>query len=614
MTIFFGKTRYGVLLLLWFIAIASIMACRQDEDDTGSLKVAMLTLHKPRVLMLYNSDDHYPSMLVQNTRQVLQYAKIAYQECDLAQAEMADLHPYAAVLLMTEMIYKLSSNDCQRIKEYVADGGGLAVLYRGWNENLLDLFGIEADGPASFYEEEQTLRFTEDFIPGIRSNVIRNQDFSCYDLNVMPQTMIFARTSRLPIVWFHRFGKGRVVYWNTSLLVEKVNRGFILRSLSLVQTHTIIPITNIGLFYLDDYPNSSSNDKVEPIKSEFDQTMSEFYYLRWYPDMMKLAKKYGIKYTAVVVFNYNGQTKPPYMFYEWLNGKIQFGDRLIPAAQWGVQHLDPSNELGLHGYNHQSLTLRNWRDIGNMEDAIAQARHRWVVDNLGEFPFTYVPPHNVYDSTGVQALHHVFPEIKVIASQYLGDFATGGDREFAPEPWNEAIYDMPRVTSGFILTEFDKRAMLSLLQTMGIWSHFVHPDDVYPFGERYDEEMLKEEHIHSIRWYGEPQKNGLYYQLDHWLDFVKQYYPWLRFMTTKAALPELKRYLTNNVLYAIQKNRIMITMESAPMYFYFYVPSDQKIASLKGAEIVHEYHNTLDHCFVLKANKKNVTIHLSVRK
>ena len=72
-----------------------------------------------------------------------------------------------------------------------------------------------------------------------------------------------------------------------------------------------------------------------------------------------------------------------------------------------------------------------------MELALKAAKKRWIVDNVGEAPFTYVPPHNIYDSIGVQALHDIFPSIKVMACLYFGDFKKGGNREYSPEPWNE---------------------------------------------------------------------------------------------------------------------------------------------------------------------------------
>ena len=392
------------------------------------------------------------------------------------------------------------------------------------------------------------------------------------------------------------------------MLARKINRGFITRSIAAVKPATAVVIANIGLFDIDDYPNSSSNEKLEPIKSEFDMTVSEFYTLQWYPDMLKLAKQFGLKYTSVVVFNYNGQTSPPYQFFEWLHGEIKLGGKKIRSSLFAAQNLTDVTELGLHGYNHQPLTMENWKTTANMKLALSEGRKRWKIDNLGEFPFSYIPPLNIYDSTGVNVLQQVFPSIKEVGALYLGHFEEGQFREYGPEPWNKNLYVIPRNTSGYILTDFYKRSMISLLTANGIWSHFIHPDDVYPLGERYEKEELDELGIKSLSWYGEADNKGLYFFMVDWLKFVKQHYPWLNHKTRKEAYNVMQNYDKTKIGAKNNGNILNLEINVVPSYFALYLRENNKILNYSGCEVVHSYKSEIGEHYIIKATNTSMRL------
>ncbi|NOY59826.1 MAG: DUF2194 domain-containing protein [Calditrichaeota bacterium] len=598
--------------MLFFLLLVITALCQCNLPKDRGTQTFIKELKTPKVLLLYASRDTYASSMFKQTKIAFSYGKIPFDEFDISNGELPNLLNYSSIAIATEYISKFTKVTCKEIADFVAAGGGLAVMYRGYNENLSSVFGILSDKAEPDFEgKKQSLFFTRNLLPGIENCKISEDGISSYIVRIDSLATVFAKTKSEPIAWLHKYGKGRVFYWNTALLSDKVNRGFIIKTLAMVQPYTITQIANLGLFYLDDFPNSSINDKVKPIQSEFDQTVTEFYYLRWYPDMIKLAHKFGIKYTSALIFNYNGRTCPPYQFYEWLNGKLELSEKQAFASQWAVQHLAPILELGLHGYNHQSLTHKNWGSTDNMEKALDRGRKRWAIDNIGALPYTYVPPLNIYDSTGTVALAKSYPGIRVIAGLYLGFFDQGQDREYKPEPWNKHFYDMPRVTSGFILTDFDKRAMISLLQSPGIWSHFVHPDDVYPFGERYDDDLLNSFDIKTIHWYGKPQDNGLYFQLKHWLEFARKNYPWLRYMKTKNALPELIKFNNTILTHQAFGKRIIFKTNETPTFFFFYTRDGQRVRSIHGAKIVWKENDEFTNSYLIEAKKKQVSITLS---
>lgn len=579
-----------ILLLVW----GSCSNLKEDHKQNIRISNIPLSIQQPKTLVVFDHTDVYGMECFKQTRIALNYAKINYDVQDFAQnTDFSNLDIYATVLVTTEKIWDLNQKTCNQLKNYVEKGRGLGILFRGWNDELASLFGATNRREPQIIEGSQNVRFLADFVPAAAELVLSHTEISNFTISLSPNVRIISQTEKWPVVWLNRFGKGRVIYWNNSLLSQKNNRGFIIRTLTALQSIAVVNIVNAGLFCLDDYPNSSSNQKFDPIKSEFNQTVSEFYVLKWYPDMIKLAEKYGLKFSSALVFNYNGQTNPPYQFYEWLHGELRLGGKPVKSSIWAAQNLNQEiTELGLHGYNHQSLLRENWRTKENMVLAMNAGVKRWKVDNLGELPFTYIPPNNLYDSLGVQALREGWPTVKVIASMYFGDFESGGNREFGPEPWNKDFYCIPRNTSGLILSEYDRWSLISLMILNGVWSHFIHPDDVYPTGERYGRELLEDSGIDKLSWYGEPGKNGLYYHQIKMIEFVRKTFPWLRSLKMKEAYDEFQKYDQTKFGFLANNDKIMLETNAVPSYFVVYQQENKKISAVSGGKVV--YHQTTE--------------------
>ncbi|NOZ62350.1 MAG: DUF2194 domain-containing protein [Calditrichaeota bacterium] len=592
----------NVFLIALIVAIAGCSGRGPDEKIKFSVRTTPLDIRTQPTLLLSDHSDKYGMMCRNQAVTALRYAKIPFVEYDLSRSvRLPDLRVYRSVVTVTENLWKLDEIESQKLKKYVSGGGGLAIFYRSWNEYLPDLFGVKNRREPQFVDNEQRVVFVEAFLPGGEKLTLEKEDVSNYTYRLENQAELIAKTDKYPIAWFHEFGKGKVIYWNTGMLARKINRGFIVRSIAAVQPFTVAALANVAIFDLDDFPNACYNVKSEPIKSEFDMTIAEFYTLKWYPDLIKLAREYGLKYTSALIFNYNGLTKPPFNFFEWLNGKITLGGKTVSASLYAAKNLTPTTELGLHGYNHQSLSMKFWHSAENMKSALQAGKKRWQIENLGELPQSYVPPLNIYDSTGVAVLHQVFPSIQQIGALYLGKFELGQFREFAPEPWNQDLYVIPRNTSGYIMTDFFRQSMISLLNCNGVWAHFIHPDDVYPNGERYSQEELADEHIASLSWYGEPRKDGLYYQLRKWLDFARENYPYLRHLKRREALPVLRMFDRTKVGATCQKNIINVETNVVPSYFAVYLAEPDELEGVLGCKLVHKHKTTFGVHLIIKA-------------
>lgn len=90
---------------------------------------------------------------------------------------------------------------------------------------------------------------------------------------------------------------------------------------------------------------------------------------------------------------------------------------------------------------------------------------------------SYVPPSNVLSDEGRVALKQVFPTMKVIAALYSSD---PNNRSLVQEftIGDDDIIDMPRISSGYYRNDSNEWEIANAMTTHGVFSHFIHPDDV----------------------------------------------------------------------------------------------------------------------------------------
>lgn len=607
--------------LLKFLAVLSILsmivACLPVE--------AIAAPTGPKVLLVHDSSDPYGERLYVHASKALEYAKIPFDTFDLdRQASLVDPGGYGAVVVATESLYRLEGNEALKVKQYVSEGGGLVVLYRTWNPLLREVFGIYNRREPEFSTSGATVRFNDDTFLGAQGMVLDQSllaDFTSFNLLLLDsaEVLVSSVDGKRPFVWLNHYGQGRVIYWNTDWLAAKEFRGYIVQSVLAVQPVAISSLVNTAVFDIDDYPAPSSTQKREPVGTEFGLSLPDFYHKVWYPDMMELAERYGIKYTWIVPFNYNGRTSPPYDDYgEWVDATININGQKVPLTAYYSHICAQNGEMALHGYDHESLLLRNWGTVDNMVLSLESAAQRWEQDGLGPLPFTYIAPNNLFDAAGLEALHRAFPSIKVVSGVDFGPFEEGSDREFGPEPWNEALFSFPRWTDGYALDDRTQMIVASEMGMFGLWTHFVHPDDVINTPTNYPNDDPK--HIRNpkeLPWRGEKTgKNGMYYGLVNMLEYVKGTYPWLRYMTTKDAYYELQGYLDTAVTYDLSNPKeLTISYKGSPAYFWVRLNDGRKVdlSALTNAQVVHIYEGRGYNLYLMRAIGEEVRVGLIAR-
>lgn len=563
--------------------------------------------------------------VINNIRYAFKYAKILYDiysKEKLKGIVAGDLSEYEALVIATKT---KSAIPFALIKGYVENGGKCIFMnYVEPDNELNEFIGVKEYAKQIEYFKQGFTLTPSFFMNGVN---VPGDDIDCNvrraivenDVRVLGKLNTLFDAEKYPVVWERSFKKGKIVYWNTNLLDEsKLTRGAIVQSIYRVADIFASGMINVGLIMIDDFPapwwnvaykpyrikyysDMLQNEKdkfnrkkleeiIEKLKKLPDETDTLFISDVWFKDILAWQKQFGFVYSSFLIFNYNRDTKADEAgfsvrdFYLSQNGL---------STKMGIAALENGFELGLHGYNHMSLTLTKpaeydsvpWPDKKTMIRALTVSKNEWIA-LYGEsaLPFSYVAPHNIIDATGLQALGEVFPTIRVVATLYV---AKSGEveQEFDWTPDNR-FYQIPRITSGYYFQDFDKFALYDAFHNFGVISHFIHPDDVF--------DEMRSKSYEGWLW--------LKSNFEKEFGTLKQSYPWIRWMTVKDAFYEFVVYNSSAINFKVKNNTLEIYTPGGAGHSYFIrarIPKQHK--QLINCSLVQYTPSTGD--IVVKTNK-----------
>ncbi|HOM87610.1 MAG TPA: DUF2194 domain-containing protein [Spirochaetota bacterium] len=548
--------------------------------DDGYLNVAV-----------FIGDKSNADKVENNIRHAFNYAKIRYaifNKKDSKNLVVHDLYEYEAILVATKT---KDAIPFALMKQYVAEGGRCVFInYIDPDPELNQLIGAKQYAKKAEYFKQGVYIQKQFFI---NAAAIPGDDMDCNvrmavldnDTTVLGDVISLFDAERYPLVWERRYKNGKILYWNTDLLDEsKLTRGMIVQSVYKIAGVFATGMINVGIMMIDDFPApwwnvaykpyriKYYNDLLQNEKDKFnrkkleeiiaklknlpEETDTLFISDVWLHDILGWQKRFGFVYSSFLIFNYNKDTKGDEIgfsvrdFYLSQNGL---------STRMGLAALENGFELGLHGYNHMSLTLTKpmyyestpWPDKKAMVDALSVTKNEWIL-LYGEsaLPFSYVAPHNIIDTIGLQALGEVFPSIRVVATLYVAKSGES-EQEFEWSPDNR-FFQMPRITSGYYFQDFDKFALYDAFHNFGVISHFIHPDDVF------DEARSKS--YEGWQW--------LKGNFEKEFSTLEQYYPWIRWMTVKEAFYEFVVYNSTAINFKVKSNSIEIFTHGGGHRYY----------------------------------------------
>lgn len=544
------------LLMIPVVIFGLFASCSENRDLRNPFDSSA---QAPMVMVIKNQPSEFSTGVSNQVAKSLEYAQIPFLTIDLGilNRDFSIPKSVRTLVITTDRISEFSQENVEDLVAYVARGNTIVFTGHVSNPNFAFLQGLKPD--TEFNIDSTSVGFTllADAFPGMNGTTYNPTGLlPHYGLTAeefADDTKLLAGTAtkpEQPFIISNKIGLGEALIINSFVLDQKIYRGIVFSTILRGLQGIPYRVANVSTIFLDDFPAPLYNEKLPPIDEEYDVTHAEFVSKIWWPDMKALADSFNINYSAMTAFNYNANVVPPFDFQEWRQGSILYNQNIVQGSIFLAEDIrDTRHELAFHGYNHFSLWKEDWDNLNFMVSSLQAARKRWQVDNLGPMPTIYVPPTNQIDSLGLEAIVRGMPSIKYMSSLYFGDIEDGGGREFDPDPYVPAqLFNYPRISSGYTMNSNSLLDQQGMQLLTGIWTHFVHPDDVFQVTQR-DEDDFKSRNPLGLGWKTDPEYGyGLYHLLRIRIQFTLNNYPNTRFVTaTKAGkrTEDWRRSLTN---------------------------------------------------------------------
>ncbi len=531
----------------------------------------------PYVMVIKYQSDEYSTGIANQVTKALEYAKIPFSTLDLEiiSGEFSIPESVKSIVITSFEASQLPRKDIEQLIAFAAKGNSIVFTGPFTGEKFTYLQGIRSDTDYSADSTNTGFMLFEEAFPGMQDKSYNPSGLQPHNglkaNQFRKQVEILAGTAtdpNVPFIISNKIGLGEVVTVNSYAINSKIYRGLlysvILRGLSGVPYQ----VANVSTIFLDDFPAPLYNEKMPPIAEEYDVTHAEFVSKIWWPDMKALADTFDITYSAMTAFNYNANVVPPFDFQEWRQGSIVFNQNIVRGSIFLAKDIrDTRHELAFHGYNHFSLWRQDWDNMNFMISSLQAARKRWRVDDMGDLPVNYVPPTNNIDSLGIQAIIRGMPSIKYMSSLYIGEIEDGGGREFDPEPYAPGeLFNYPRISSGFTMAENSLFDQMGLQLLTGIWTHFVHPDDVFQVVQRDADDYASRNPL-ELGWMSDPEYgHGLYHLLERRIQFTKKLYPNNKFLSATQASRYTEDWRRSLSGYEEKDDLLLVTSKYRPNY------------------------------------------------
>ena len=540
------RFRWQGLVKVWamFMAIALVLLVESLGVHYGATRFDITYLDRDKAipaadaiagekatnLLVIDSSQEGVSDAESMLDRVLLDMKVPTVTVDLAQGdEIPTLKQYQTMVIAMPNLDPLGEHVLQ-IMQWVKKGGGVMFAMTPEKTGYLDVIGPQIGIESSAYKYVVTEGITpsEDFMLGGGQTYMFSDPFKSslsVALNDRAQVEAVSSNGRTPLVWRSSVESGTAVMCNIGIYVKTV-RGFYASAFSLLSSAMAYPVINSAAFYLDDFPSPVPSGNGKYIKRDYNMSISEFYSQVWWPDLVRLAERYGIRFTGVMIENYGDDTK---------NDPVRQTDN-TQFEYYGGLLLRQNGEIGYHGYNHQPLVLPN-TDYGNEYTYVQWPNRKAIVDSLNELiafqktvlpaatSSVYVPPSNILSSEGRQIIGEDVPQIRAIASmafppdsslEYVQEFGVAAD----------GVVEAPRIVSGSMVNNsYMRLAAVSELNMHYVSTHFMHPDD-----------LLDEDRGAKEGW--ETYRKGL----EDYLDWLEQSAPSIRMQTGTECAAAVQRF------------------------------------------------------------------------
>lgn len=558
-----------------FIRTEFILKLVKNTNVIDEIEILTNTTKHPGIikeefLILFDSEEPGYEKFVYNLGYTFKTIKKEYHLLDINKNAPINYN-YDSIIIAFEDLGKIDY--IQNLLDYVSYGGSIVFIERpvdniGFNKiknyvGIKENFGfIEATG----------INMLDDILIGSKGFMLDNDFIQNSSLNVSLSkdcNVHIISSDNIPLLWKKTYDKGNFVFFNGTMLSEKSNRGLLLGTISLEKDSFIYPIINAKLLYIDDFPAPIPSGTDEKIYKEFKRDIKSFYWDIWWSDILKYTKNYNYKLTTLIIETYNNRVKSPFK----TNNKNSKRNLIL----FSREILSSGGEIGIHGYNHQSLAPPNyisqklgykpWKSKKDMAESIKEVLS-FSSSALPTYKFrVYVPPSNILSPLGRDALVDTMKDLTVISSVFNDD-ATGDSYVQEFEKKEDGILEMPRFTYGYDFSDEQKWYIYNGITYIGIFSHFIHPDDILDY-----------ERNQGKTW------TELSKGFKTMLQYVSTNYPWLTPLTASNAGISLEKYINCIPYIKYTDNSIEIYCDNFSKGYNMIIRTSRNFSKLSGCSI-----------------------------
>ena len=350
-----------------------------SQEEVVTEQMAAKSLPKT-CLVLRNSEDEASVAAWEQFQQIFKDMKVGTDVVDLQSASsIPDYHAYETVVVLLSDVSPLKEN-LMELCDWVSEGGNvlfaLTLQKTAYSSVIEQKLGIVSSGYDNIRVD--SIYFEPEFmLGGGQAYAITDPYDSAWAVQLSENVKVYARVNEKTVsLSFGRTNmEGKFVVDNFGLY-EKAVRGFYAASYSLLTDVGVYPVINGSAFYLDDFPSPVPEGDGTYVKRDYGMSISDFYMDVWWPDMQELASDHNVRYTGVIIENYEDAT----------DGTIKKQKDTRRFQYFGNMLLHQGGELGYHGYNHQPLSLSNadygdvlpydtWKNEAAMKKAVKELIH-----------------------------------------------------------------------------------------------------------------------------------------------------------------------------------------------------------------------------------------------
>ena len=564
------------------------------EEDYSPVSSKKITKKYSKILVINSLSDSGNSVF-NNLKKTFDYSKINYdviniEEINELRNEINKKKP-SMVIIVTEKVDNF--DEIGIFNKYLTKGGRIAFLIRNSNNIFNKMAGISE---INNYVNTSGIKFNIHFFPGLTELEINSNYLSHSQLDVKIENnckVIAYSKNNNPLIWTHEAYAGNILYVNSTMFQDKINRGLLLQLISFLSDNFLTTIFNAKLFNIDDFPAPIKPGQDKIIYDYYRKDNEYFYKYIWWSDLYNFKEKFNLKLTGLIIGIYNLSVKIPL---ENFHIKEKLDLKFL-----GRKLLETNGELGLHGYNHNPLAVdedinfkkfgyKKWANEKAIRNSLIKMKHL-MADLYGHINiYTYVPPSNLMNKQFINIIKDVFPNLKVVAGVYTSGSEKGElVQEF--EFVNDVLYT-PRISSGYIYSEEKMWQIYNGIAHIGLVNHFIHPDDLLDYN-RSKNKTWKElrENIHKI------------------FKKINDRFGFIRPMTNIEFYYEYKKYSNTGLFFEKKNNGVEIHYENfVPPIFHLYKIRNKTVKKVTGGEFyeIHRYNNS--RIYFIEAKEKDVKI------